>query len=163
MPHVEPLDINAASLAQLERLPGVGFILAQNIVSYRDTHGAFHSLDELQNVPGVSAESAQDLKRWLSLEIVEEPISMGPPPSHPVLADAWQNVSAGDTQAAVEKYSSLIEKGEILDEIIQEIQEALQLHPADSHLYQALGDAYLRTDRLEQALEAYNRAEELLG
>lgn len=163
MPAVEPLDINAASLAQLERLPSVGFILAQKIVSYRDTHGAFRSLDELQDVPGVSAESAQELRRWLTLEIVEETVSPGPPPSHPVLADAWQNVSAGDTQAAVEKYSSLIEKGEYIDEVIQEIQEALQLHPADSRLYQALGDAYLRTDRLEEALDAYNRAEELLG
>jgi competence ComEA-like helix-hairpin-helix protein len=163
LPPVEPLDINAASLAQLERLPGVGFILAQNLVSYRDTHGAFHNLDELQEVPGVSAESAQELRRWLTLEIVEETVSAGPPPSHPVLADAWQNVAAGDTQAAVEKYSSMIEKGENLDQVIQEIQEALQLRPTDSRLYQTLGDAYLRTDRLEEALDAYNRAEELLG
>jgi cytochrome c-type biogenesis protein CcmH/NrfG len=97
------------------------------------------------------------------LEIVEETVSAGPPPSHPVLADAWQNVAAGDTQAAVEKYSSMIEKGENLDQVIQEIQEALQLRPTDSRLYQTLGDAYLRTDRLEEALDAYNRAEELLG
>ena len=46
------LDLNAATPADLETLPGVGVSLAQRIAAHRLTHGPFHAVDELRNVPG---------------------------------------------------------------------------------------------------------------
>lgn len=47
------LSLNSASAGELEQmLSGVGAKKAQAIVSYRESHGPFKSLDELRNVPG---------------------------------------------------------------------------------------------------------------
>lgn len=43
-----PLDLNAATAEELETLPGVGAILAERIVSYREAVGGFQTLEELQ-------------------------------------------------------------------------------------------------------------------
>ena len=49
----ERLDADAASAAELSRLPRVGLGLAKTIVANRDTHGAFGSLAALDRVPGI--------------------------------------------------------------------------------------------------------------
>jgi len=48
-----PVDLNNASLAELEGLPGVGPVLAARIVAYRDESGPFRSVDQLIEVPGI--------------------------------------------------------------------------------------------------------------
>jgi competence protein ComEA len=48
-----PLDLNAASAAELEELPGVGPVLADRIVAYRDESGPFRSVEQLIEVPGI--------------------------------------------------------------------------------------------------------------
>ncbi len=154
------LDINTASLAQLERIPGIGFITAQSIVTYREVNGPFTSLDQLQEIPGIPAETYADINRQLYVEAVAE---AAPAPSRiPELAQAWQHVVNGNTPAAVEQYTRYIREKRELDEIIAEINEALQLYPLDPLLYQTLGDAYLRADRLPEAMNAYNHAEDLI-
>ncbi|MFD0686587.1 ComEA family DNA-binding protein [Actinomadura fibrosa] len=56
------LDLNAATAEQLDQLPGVGPVLAQRIVDYRTQHGAFRSVDQLQEVNGIGARRFADLK-----------------------------------------------------------------------------------------------------
>ena len=48
-----PLDLNAATQAQLEALPGIGPSLAQAIIQERDREGGFHSVDDLRRVRGI--------------------------------------------------------------------------------------------------------------
>ena len=48
-----PLNLNTATLEQLDELPGVGPATAQKIVDYRDEHGGFGSVEELGQVPGI--------------------------------------------------------------------------------------------------------------
>lgn len=48
-----PIDINQASAADFERLPGIGPSLARRIVQYRSQHGGFVSVDSLVHVPGI--------------------------------------------------------------------------------------------------------------
>jgi competence protein ComEA len=57
-----PLDLNSATLEQLEALPGVGPVTAQKILDYRQSHGAFHSVAELQGVPGIGPAHMAQLK-----------------------------------------------------------------------------------------------------
>ncbi|MDL4771410.1 ComEA family DNA-binding protein [Actinomadura xylanilytica] len=57
-----PVDLNNASAAQLDQLPGVGPVLAQRIVDYRTQHGAFRSVDQLQEVSGIGSRRFADLK-----------------------------------------------------------------------------------------------------
>lgn len=62
-PTVSPLlDINSASAAELDKLPGVGPVMAQRIVTWRMSHGRFRSIDQLKEVPGVGAAKFADLK-----------------------------------------------------------------------------------------------------
>lgn len=48
-----PVDLNRATVAELEALPGVGPSTAQAIVDDRDRHGPFAAIDELDRVPGI--------------------------------------------------------------------------------------------------------------
>ena len=56
------LDLNLATPAELERLPGIGPSLANAIVQYRDENGPFLSLDELLNVPGIGPTRLSQLR-----------------------------------------------------------------------------------------------------
>lgn len=68
------IDINAASAAELEELPGVGPVLAQRIVDYRRMHGGFTTVEQLQEVSGIGASRAADLA---------DLIVVGPAPAAP--------------------------------------------------------------------------------
>ena len=154
------IDLNAASLAQLEKIPGIGFIHAQRIVNYRAKNGPFKEFDELEKVPGITADMVSDIKPYLTIEVVPEtPL---PESAHPDLQSAWKGIIDGEIEASVEQYAQIIDRGEHLEEIIHDLQEALVRYPQNPALYQSLGDAYLRSDMLQEALDAYNRAEDLI-
>lgn len=57
-----PLNLNTATEAQFEALPGIGPVLAQHIVEYRTKHGQFRSVDELKQVDGLGAARFTQLK-----------------------------------------------------------------------------------------------------
>lgn len=57
-----PLDLNAATVEQLDGLPGVGPVLAQRIVDWRAEKGRFASVDQLREVPGIGESKYATLK-----------------------------------------------------------------------------------------------------
>lgn len=62
-----PLNLNSATVDQLDALPGVGPVLAQRIVSWRDAHGGFRSVDDLQQVTGIGPSKFDDLKTLVAV------------------------------------------------------------------------------------------------
>lgn len=56
------IDLNTASLEQLDTLPGVGPVLAQRIVDWRTAHGNFRSVDQLGEVDGIGPSRLADLR-----------------------------------------------------------------------------------------------------
>lgn len=67
-PVIQPVNLNSATAAQLEALPGIGPKRAADIISYRDKHGALRSLDELDNVPGIGPKTLERLRPYLLLD-----------------------------------------------------------------------------------------------
>ena len=61
------LDLNYATAAQLQALPDVGPRLASAVVSYRETHGKFDSLEELLNVRGLGETTLGKIRPMLEL------------------------------------------------------------------------------------------------
>ncbi|MGE7432628.1 helix-hairpin-helix domain-containing protein [Kitasatospora sp. NPDC001175] len=62
-----PLSLNQATVEQLDTLPGVGPTLAQRIVTFRQEHGGFRSLEQLRQVSGIGARKFSDLRALLTL------------------------------------------------------------------------------------------------
>jgi len=57
-----PLDLNAAGVADLDALPGIGPVLAQRIVDWRTENGRFASVDQLREVTGIGESKFADLR-----------------------------------------------------------------------------------------------------
>ena len=62
-----PVNLNTATLDQLDALPGVGPVLAQRILDYRTQNGPFTTIDQLQEVPGVGPKKFDSLKPHVRL------------------------------------------------------------------------------------------------
>jgi competence protein ComEA len=57
-----PLDLNAASQADLEELPGIGPVTAGQILAWREEHGGFSSVDELIEISGIGERTLARLE-----------------------------------------------------------------------------------------------------
>jgi tetratricopeptide (TPR) repeat protein len=75
---------------------------------------------------------------------------------------AFNFLDNGQIDAAVEQYNQIIESGEMLETVIEDLRKALDRYPVDISIWQTLGDAYLRNDQVQEALDSYTKAEELL-
>ncbi len=51
-----PLDLNAATVNDLDALPGIGPVLAQRVVDWRTAHGSFTSVDQLRQISGLGGK-----------------------------------------------------------------------------------------------------------
>ncbi len=78
------------------------------------------------------------------------------------LMDAQAAMREGNVTVAMAEYGKVVKKKRFLDETIYDLREALDDHPIDVSIWQMLGDAYMRAGRLQEAIDAYTNAEQLL-
>ena len=62
------VDVNTATVAELERLPQVGPILAHRIVAYRQRHGRFRTPEELGQVEGIGPKTSGALADYVTTD-----------------------------------------------------------------------------------------------
>ena len=61
------ININSAESEQLQQLPGIGPKLAESIVQWRETNGAFASVDNLLDVPGIGDGKLEQLREFATV------------------------------------------------------------------------------------------------
>ena len=61
------IDINTATVAQYEELPGVGAVMAARILAYRTAHGPFATIDDLTKVSGMGKSKFANLKSFVRI------------------------------------------------------------------------------------------------
>ncbi len=79
-----------------------------------------------------------------------------------LLSGAQAALNGSQLKESMQAYAKLVKKGKLLEEVIHDLREAIYRFPVDIIVWQTLGDAYMRANRLQEALDAYNKAEELL-
>ena len=73
-PPAKPIDLNAATIKELEELPGVGPVTAKRILDTRQKSGRFHRVEGLLAIRGISQKKLDALRPY---------VRVGPPPPSP--------------------------------------------------------------------------------
>jgi competence protein ComEA len=174
-PSDDPIDLNTAAISQLESILGISFQVAKGIVTYREKNGPYKSLDDLLNVPEIKdKQTIEILKPEVFIKEIKEPEEVKKPkpkeksapvveePPEKRLAKARELLAESQLEQALEHYEYLIIKKKSIQEVIDDLLKASTEHPMEVSLMKTLGDAYMRVDKLNEALEAYSKAEDLL-
>ena len=62
------LNLNDATAPELESLPGIGPVLAENILAWREENRAFTSLEDLLEVDGIGKKTCENLEPYITFE-----------------------------------------------------------------------------------------------
>ncbi len=61
------ININTASLGELDTLPGIGEKTAQKIIDWRDTYGGFRTIEDIKDVKGIGDKKFEDMKDYITV------------------------------------------------------------------------------------------------
>ncbi len=67
------VDLNSAGESEIATLPGIGPSKARAIVEYRDEHGPFRTVDELDDIPGIGAATIANLRGLVDVDTPAAP------------------------------------------------------------------------------------------
>lgn len=61
------IDINTATVSELSTLPGIGEVIAQRIVDYRELHGNFARVADLLNIDGIGQKRLEQILDYITV------------------------------------------------------------------------------------------------
>lgn len=93
-------------------------------------------------------------------QVPEKPKAPGRDPGQ-MFESARTALAGGEMAQAVKAYTALIKRRSQLPGIIDDLKTAVELDPGAAGLWQLLGDAYMKNDQVNDAIEAYRRAMEV--
>lgn len=64
----DKVNINVAPAEVFESFPGIGDVLAERIITYREANGPFQSVDDLLNVEGIGETKLNAIRKYLTAE-----------------------------------------------------------------------------------------------
>jgi comEA protein len=62
------ININSALAADLTRLPGIGEVMAERIIEYRESNGSFKKTEDIMKVKGIGEKKFEKIKEFLAVE-----------------------------------------------------------------------------------------------
>jgi len=159
-----PININTAGLNELEKVPCIGFIFAQEIIAHREAFGPFKSPEDLNNIHEISPDLMEVLSEKLSYQYEEaSEFSDTKTSTHQdMFIKSRELLERGDTHGANAMYREIIKSNENLSALTSELEDLLSRNPLEVDLWISLGDAYMHSDLLQEALDAYSKAENLI-
>jgi uncharacterized protein len=91
------VDVNTASAALLRRISGLNATLADNIVAWRDSHGAFRSRAQLKEVPRLGEKAFEQAAGFLRITASDNPLDASAvhPEAYPVVERILADIKAG--------------------------------------------------------------------
>ena len=124
-PSPEPdgkLNINTAGAAELTALPGIGEVLAERIVAYREEHGPFTAVEDIQNVPGIGEGKLAAIADRITVG-TDEPSGTVPAEKLPEEASPAEPEKVNINTAGAAELTALPGIGEVLAERIVAYRE----------------------------------------
>jgi competence ComEA-like helix-hairpin-helix protein len=77
-PPPQPLDLNLATADELQALPGIGPVLAERIVAYREAHGPFVKVEDVTRVPGIKEKTLAKVRPFVMIDQRRSPAPTTP-------------------------------------------------------------------------------------
>jgi competence ComEA-like helix-hairpin-helix protein len=66
-PPAKPIDLNTATMEQLEELPGIGPVTAKRIIEFREKSGPFRKVEDLLVIPRISKARLEKLRPYVKV------------------------------------------------------------------------------------------------
>jgi len=71
-PPTHPINLNSATAAELQQVPGIGPSTADKILEMRKSYGAFKSVDDLLAIKGIGPKRLEKMRKYLTVEKVAQ-------------------------------------------------------------------------------------------
>lgn len=90
-PPLHPINLNTATSAELQQVPGIGPSTADKILKMRKSYGPFKSVDDLRAIKGIGPKRMEKMRKYLTVGRIPAPKQSPPPqatgairpPAHP--------------------------------------------------------------------------------